>query len=84
MNEIWKWVFAHPLLTVEILAIAYLIDDYSVSISDAIKIRKSVRSFLKKPVEEDKLKLILELARLAPSASNRQEWRFVVKTNGSW
>lgn len=44
----------------------------------AIKKRKSVRSYLAKDVEEEKLKLILEAARLAPSASNRQEWRFVV------
>jgi nitroreductase len=45
---------------------------------EAIKIRRSVRSYLNRPVEEDKLKKILEAARLAPSASNRQEWRFVV------
>ena len=45
---------------------------------EAIKKRKSVRGYLDKPVEEDKLKKILEAARLAPSASNRQEWRFVV------
>ena len=47
-------------------------------VMSAIKTRKSVRSFLSKDVEEDKLKLVLEAARLAPSASNRQEWRFVV------
>lgn len=45
---------------------------------EAIKKRRSVRSYLDKPVEDDKLKKILEAARLAPSASNRQEWRFVV------
>jgi nitroreductase len=45
---------------------------------EAIKERKSVRAYLDKPVEEDKLIKILEAARLAPSASNRQEWRFVV------
>lgn len=44
----------------------------------AIKIRKSVRAYLNKPVEEDKLKRILGAARLAPSASNRQEWRLVI------
>lgn len=44
---------------------------------EAIKKRRSVRSYLDKPVEEDKLSKILEAARLAPSASNRQEWRFV-------
>ena len=47
-------------------------------ILDAIKTRKSVRSYLDKPIEEDKLQMVLKAARLAPSASNRQEWRFVV------
>jgi len=44
----------------------------------AIKTRKSVRKYLKRNVEEEKLTAILEAGRLAPSASNRQEWRFVV------
>jgi nitroreductase len=48
------------------------------NVIDAIQTRKSVRQFLSKPVEDDKLQLILSAARLAPSASNRQEWRFVV------
>ena len=48
------------------------------TVSEAIRMRKSVRSFLDKPVEDDKLNAVLEAARLAPSASNRQEWRFVV------
>jgi len=45
---------------------------------EAIRTRKSVRSYLDKPVEDEKLHRILEAVRLAPSASNRQEWRFVV------
>jgi nitroreductase len=45
---------------------------------EAIRTRKSVRSYLDKPVEPDKLERILGAARLAPSANNRQEWRFVV------
>ncbi len=45
---------------------------------DAIKARKSVRNYLNKAVEEEKLIAILEAGRLAPSASNRQEWRFVI------
>ncbi len=47
-------------------------------VMEAIIRRYSVRSYQQRPVEEDKLKDILEAARLAPSASNRQEWRFVV------
>jgi nitroreductase len=45
---------------------------------DAIRTRKSVRTYLDKPVEKEKLDRILEAVRLAPSANNRQEWRFVV------
>ncbi|MCM8819722.1 MAG: nitroreductase family protein [Candidatus Omnitrophica bacterium] len=45
---------------------------------EAIKRRRSIRSFLDKPVEEEKLLKIFEAARQAPSASNRQEWRFVI------
>jgi nitroreductase len=44
----------------------------------AIKSRYSVRSYLNKPVEQGKLDRILEAARLAPSGSNRQPWKFVV------
>ncbi len=43
-----------------------------------IKERYSVRSYLDKPIEEEKLKLILESARLAPSASNTQPWHFYI------
>lgn len=45
---------------------------------EAIRLRKSVRSYQDKPIEDDKLNRVLEAMRLAPSASNRQEWRFVV------
>lgn len=47
-------------------------------IYEAIRTRKSVRSYLDRPVEPDKLERVLSAARLAPSAGNRQEWRFVV------
>jgi len=50
----------------------------SLSVGDAIRTRKSVRLFLAQPVEQEKLDQVLGAARLAPSASNRQEWRFVV------
>jgi nitroreductase len=40
--------------------------------------RQSVRKYTDKPVEPEKLQRCLEAARLAPSASNSQPWRFVV------
>jgi len=48
------------------------------NVMDAIRKRKSVRAYDNRPVEEDRLNAVLEAGRLAPSASNRQEWRFVV------
>jgi nitroreductase len=43
-----------------------------------IKKRRSIRKFKPDPIPDEKLKIILEAARLAPSAGNRQPWRFVV------
>ena len=40
--------------------------------------RYSVRAYQDRPVEQDKLERVLEAARLAPSGSNRQPWKFVV------
>jgi len=45
---------------------------------DLIRHRKSVREFLSKPVEREKIMMCLEAARLAPSTSNSQPWRFIV------
>ena len=47
----------------------------------AISQRSSVRAYKATDVEEEKLKKILEAARLSPSASNRQEWKFIVVKN---
>src|SRR6266568_829480 len=48
------------------------------SVQSAIRERRSIRAYLGYPVEEEKLRLVLEAARLSPSARNRQEWRFIV------
>jgi len=48
------------------------------NIYDIIKNRNSVRSYLDKGIDDNLLKKIFDTARFAPSASNRQEWRFVV------
>ncbi|RKY44419.1 MAG: nitroreductase [Candidatus Omnitrophota bacterium] len=47
-------------------------------IFEAIKKRRSIRKYKDKQVEEEKILKILESARLAPSAKNLQEWRFIV------
>lgn len=43
-----------------------------------VKQRQSVRKYTDRPVEPEKLHRCLEAARLAPSASNSQPWKFVV------
>ena len=43
-----------------------------------IERRASVRSFANKAVTEQQIASIVEAGRLAPSAKNRQSWRFVV------
>lgn len=45
---------------------------------EAIKGRRSVRGFKDEPVPEEALSKILEAARIAPSAANRQEYKFIV------
>lgn len=51
------------------------------NIIEAIKTRRSVRKYLKKEIPNEILMDILDCARLAPSAHNRQSWRFVVVTD---
>jgi len=48
------------------------------NVYEAIEKRRSIRAYENKAVPEDVLKRVLEAARLAPSATNRQEWRFIV------
>lgn len=46
--------------------------------NDLVRKRRSIRKFRKDTFSEEKLKNILEAARLAPSGGNRQPWRFIV------
>lgn len=50
---------------------------------DVIKNRRSIRVFKELEVEGEKLKKIIDIAIEAPSACNRQDWRFVVVTDQS-
>ena len=45
---------------------------------NVVAARKSVRSYVDKPVEEEKLSKVLEAARLAPSWANRQCCNYIV------
>jgi nitroreductase len=48
---------------------------------EAIEKRRSIRNYKPTPVPEEKLEKILEAARLAPSARNRQPRHFIVVTD---
>lgn len=45
---------------------------------DVLRERKSVRSFREGEVEKEKLDMVLEAARIAPSWQNKQCWSFIV------
>jgi len=45
---------------------------------EAIAARRSIRKFRPDPVPEDQLAELLDAARLAPSGSNSQPWRFKI------
>jgi nitroreductase len=45
---------------------------------EAMKTRRSVRAYQDKPVEDEKLRSVLDAVRMAPSWANMQCWRMVV------
>lgn len=47
---------------------------------ETITARRSIRKYQDRPVEEEKLELLLKAAMAAPSANNRKPWEFVVIT----
>jgi nitroreductase len=50
----------------------------TMNLMQAIRARRSIRNYQDKLVEEEKLLAVLEAGRLAPSAKNMQDWRFIV------
>lgn len=51
-------------------------------LSEAIRSRRSIRRFKPDPVPLETLEKIIELAQWAPSAMNRQDWRFILVAGG--
>jgi nitroreductase len=45
---------------------------------EAVKTRRSIRAFQKKPVEEEKIRRIIEVINLAPSAGDLQAYEVIV------
>jgi len=50
----------------------------SMDVFEAIKTRRSIRKYKNEAVPEEDLEKIIEAARLSPSASNNQPWRFII------
>ena len=48
------------------------------TVTQLLKDRTSIRAYLDKPVEEEKVRSLLEAARWAPSGGNLQPWKVVV------
>lgn len=48
---------------------------------ETIRTRRSVRKFSDRPVEQEKLQVIMEAVQTAPSWANMQCWRFIIVTN---
>ncbi|TLN02206.1 nitroreductase, partial [bacterium] len=51
------------------------------AVLDVVKKRGSIRRYRDRPIPEHVLRSILEAARLAQSADNRQPWQFIVTTD---
>ena len=47
-------------------------------LEECLCVRRSIRQFTDQPVERTIIQTLLEMAILAPSASNRQPWRFII------
>jgi len=50
------------------------------NVGEAITKRWSVRSYISRAVEHDKIRAVLDAGLAAPSARNLQDWRFIVVT----
>ena len=48
---------------------------------DLVRKRRSIRKYKPDAVSEEKLKYVLEAARIAPSWGNRQCWKYIIVTN---
>jgi len=51
------------------------------AVMEAIVGRRSIRQFEDKEIDNETIENIIKAARFAPSADNRQPWRFIVIKN---
>jgi nitroreductase len=53
----------------------------NMEVFDTIMDRRSIRTYKRERIPKDKLEKLLETARFAPSAANRQNWKFIIVEN---
>jgi len=53
------------------------------TVMEAIEGRRSIRQYLDRPVEKEKMDKVIEAFRLAPSAGNNQTWQLLVVTDSA-
>ena len=46
--------------------------------NDSIYTRRSIRKYLDKKVEIEKIEQVIDAGRMAPSAKNRQPWKYII------
>ncbi|XHH10292.1 MAG: nitroreductase family protein [Candidatus Bathyarchaeia archaeon] len=51
------------------------------NVFEAVQARRSIRTYLDKPVPQEKIERLLDAARLAPSARNTEPWHFITVTD---
>ena len=52
-------------------------------LEEAIKNRRSIRKYTNEDVPNELIEELIECARLAPSAKNRQPWKFLIVKNST-
>lgn len=57
--------------------------EFALSVLNMIKERGTIRKYKDKPIPKNKLTKVLEAARFAQSAANRQPWEFIVVADPS-
>ena len=58
-----------------------LILEIELNFEEVLLKRRSIRKYKEAPIPREKILKILEAARVAPSASNKQPWHFIVVEN---
>jgi nitroreductase len=55
-----------------------ILDGGKLEVFEAVKARRSIRKYRDESIPQAKVERLLETARLAPSGSNLQNWKFIV------